>query len=385
MGDNINVTVGDGTGVVAADEIQVDGTHAQGLAQFVKLVDGTLNGTGSVRVNQAAKANALTVAPASDISDATYIGDIKFGESEPNSAAIKTAVEAIQTAVEIMDDWDDANYLNANMNIAGTDVAANAGVLTAQTLRVTIATNDECNNYLGTIDADTGAIKTAVELLDNAIDGNYLDCNLNFAGTDAQIGEGVISASTLRVTIATDDDGVAHLATIAGDTTAIQTAVEIMDDWDAVHDSAASSDGVQLMAAYDSTKPTAVGDADAVRVLADTHGRLLPGVEPERAKAVYDSADASGEGETVIAAPGVGIKLYVTSYIISVDAEMWVKLQDEDSNALTGKMWFKAGGGVAISLPPNTPLVLDVANKALEVITEGAGNISVSMTYYPAP
>jgi hypothetical protein len=76
---------------------------------------------------------------------------------------------AIKAAVEIMDDWDDANYCNVNLNIAGTDVSANAGVLDAQTQRVTIATDDECNNLLGTIDADTGAIKTAVELIDNIV------------------------------------------------------------------------------------------------------------------------------------------------------------------------------------------------------------------------
>jgi len=75
----------------------------------------------------------------------------------------------------------------------------------------------------------------------------------------------------------------------------------------------------------------------------------------------------------------------ITSFIISSDVEQWVKLQDEDSNALTGKMWLKAGGGVSWTAPPNTPLVLDVANKALEVIAEAAGNVSVTGTFYPAP
>jgi hypothetical protein len=74
------------------------------------------------------------------------------------------------------------------------------------------------------IDADTNAIKTAVELLDNAVDGNYLNVNMNLAGSDAQAGEGTISATTQRVTIATDDDGVAHLATIAG---AVSTEMQV--------------------------------------------------------------------------------------------------------------------------------------------------------------
>lgn len=173
------------------------------------------------------------------------------------------------------------------------------------------------------------------------------------------------------------------LGTIDADTGAIKTAIEKMDDWDATHDSAASSDGPQLMAAYDATKPAAVADGDAVRVLADEYGRLLSGVEKTAWQEDYDSSDASSEGEAIKASAASTI-LVVQSYVISVDAEMWVKLQEENSSALTGKFWLKAGGGVAITLPDKAPLVLGV-DSDLEVITEGAGNISVSVTGYTIP
>ena len=320
MADNVAITAGVGT-TVATDD--VGGAHYQ----EIKLVDGTKDSITPIAVDVGAKANALRVAPANDITDGTYIGDIKFGEAEPNSAAILADTTAIL--------------------------------------------------------ADTAAIQTAVELLDNAVDGNFLNVNLNMAGTDAQAGEGTITAQTQRVTIATDDDGVAHLATIAGDTTAIETAVQIIDDWDAVHDSAASTDGPQLMAAYDSTKPTAVADGDAVRVLSDNYGRLLSGVEPTKFHAVYDSADATGEGQ-VVKASAASTVVVVQSYIISSDVEGWIKLQDEDSTALTGKFWLKAGGGVALTLPDKAPIVLGV-DKDLEVICEAAGNVSVSVTGYTIP
>ena len=112
--------------------------------------------------------------------------------------------------------------------------------------------------------------------------------------------------------------------------------------------------------------------------------RLLPGLEPEWFNAVYDSADATGEGEIVQAATPAR-KIYIMSYVISVDIETWIKLQDEDSSALTGKFWLKAGGGVAKTLPPNAPLILNTVNKALEVIAEVAGNVSVTVTGYLAP
>ena len=52
----------------------------------------------------------------------------------------------------------------------------------------------------------------SLAVLDDWDDSNYANVNMNLAGSDAQAGEGTISATTQRVTIATDDDGVAHLA-----------------------------------------------------------------------------------------------------------------------------------------------------------------------------
>jgi len=109
--------------------------------------------------------------------------------------------------------------LETTLTAIETDAAAIEVLLTAA--NVDHAANEV---LLGTIDSDTDAIKTSVQLLDNAVDGAYLNVNMNLAGSDAQAGEGTISATTQRVTIATDDDGVAHLATIAG---AVSTQMQV--------------------------------------------------------------------------------------------------------------------------------------------------------------
>ena len=111
---------------------------------------------------------------------------------------------------------------------------------------------------LDTIDADTGAIKTAVELLDNSVDGNYLNVNANIAGTDFVGGAGAVAGGVQRVTLASDDPAVVDLAaievlltgidadtnaikvdaaaievllgTIDADTNDIKTAVQILDN-----------------------------------------------------------------------------------------------------------------------------------------------------------
>ena len=171
---------------------------------------------------------------------------------------IDSDTDAIKTAVQLLDNAVDGNYLNVNQNIAGTDVDGGSGNKSAQTQRVVIATDDipialvntkldhlsdnldtleTTNNaiqvLLGTIDSDTDAIKTAVQILDDWDDSNYANVNINLAGSDAQAGEGAITAATQRVTIATDDDGVAHLATMVA--------------WDATHDSTAPTHGTLSM------------------------------------------------------------------------------------------------------------------------------------------
>ena len=125
---------------------------------------------------------------------------------------------------------------------------------------LTAANTDHAANeaLLTTIDADTGAIKTAVELLDNAVDGNYLNVNANIAGTDFVGGAGAVAGGVQRVTLASDDPAVVDLAaievlltgidadtnaikvdaaaievllgTIDADTNDIKTAVQILDN-----------------------------------------------------------------------------------------------------------------------------------------------------------
>lgn len=94
------------------------------------------------------------------------------------------------------------------------DWEAGAGAVDTGTARVTLASDDPGVVLLGTIDADTSAIKTAIELLDNAVDGNYLNVNANIAGTDFVGGAGAVAAGVQRVTLASNDPAVVDLAAI---------------------------------------------------------------------------------------------------------------------------------------------------------------------------
>ena len=85
---------------------------------------------------------------------------------------------------------------------------------------------------LTAIDADTDAIKTAVQVLDDWDDSNYANVNINLAGSDAPTGGGAESGA-LRVTLANDstgvvsvDDGGGALTVDNGGTFAVQSTLQ---------------------------------------------------------------------------------------------------------------------------------------------------------------
>ena len=373
MADNVPITVGDAGKTVATDDV--------GGVQYqrIKLDLGT----------DGAAAPALAGAGAV----ATGVQRMTLASDDPavvDLAAMEALLITIDTDTGAM--VTDLAAIEVLLGTIDTDTGAMVTDLAAIEV------------LLGTIDTDTGAMVTdlaAIEVLLGTIDAdtsNITACNTGavvissgtvttvstvtsltqMGGVAITMGEGALDGGCQRVSLATDDDGVAHLATIAGDTTSI-------DGWTATHASAAPATGAAVMGAgYSAGLPTDIGaDADAARICTDRFGRIVRGLMPQNFVAIYNSADASGEGE-VVKAKTASRKIYILSLTISVDAEMWVELQDEDSNAITCKHWFKAGGGKTITYPPESPLILNVANKDLEVITEGAGNIGVEVTGYLA-
>jgi hypothetical protein len=107
------------------------------------------------------------------------------------AAALRVTIANDSTGVVSVDDGGGA------LTVDGT-VTANLGTTDNAVL-------DAIDAVLDTIKIDTEAIETAVEAVNQA-------------------AEGTITSTTQRVTIATDDDGVAHLATIAG---AVSTQMQV--------------------------------------------------------------------------------------------------------------------------------------------------------------
>jgi hypothetical protein len=286
---------------------------------------------------------------------------------------------------------DDAGG-DLSVDWAGTAPPIGAGT-EATALRCTIATDStgvlsvDDNGSTLSIDDGTGNI---------SIDDGGNDISVDWAGTAPPIGAGT-EAAALRCTIATDSTGVlsvddggstisvdgTDLTNISSYTQGAETAVEIMDDWDAVSGSAAATDGPQVMGLYDSTKPTAVDDGDAVQILTDSYGRPLAGFEPEAFQATITSADATSA--TQVKAKTAAKKMYILSIIVSTDTAMNIQFQDDTGpTVLIEQMYFAANTGFTMTFSESAPLVVNT-NEDLDIITSVAGNVSVVVTGYLAP
>ena len=221
-------------------------------------------------------------------SGALFVDIADGGQLDTIIDTLETTLTAIET---------DAAAIEVLLTAANVDHAANEVLLTG-------------------IDADTDAIKTSVQLLDNAVDGNYLNVNANIAGTDFVGGAGSVGGGVQRVTLASDDPAVVDLAAIEvlltaanvdhaanevlltgidADTNAIKTAVEIIDNAisgsemqvDVVASLPAGSAAIGKLAANSGVD---IGDVDVTSIVPGTGATNLGKAED----AAHSSGDVGG-------------------------------------------------------------------------------------------
>lgn len=288
----------------------------------------------------------------------------------------------------------DAALPAGNNNIGDVDVASSAlptGASTSANQATIIGHLDGVEGLLTTIDADTGNIATSLGSLDNAVDGNYLNVNVNMAGTDAAAGAGIINAQTQRVTIATDDEVNNLLGTIDADTSTLAGAVsgtEMQVDVVAALPAGTNNIGdvdIASIAAGDNN----IGNVDlASAIPAGTNaiGKLLaPDIDvtahTNYTKKYYTNAGAVTDG--IIWSPAAGKRWHVVSIIINVSAAATVTLEDDlaAGDSAVMKMELAANSGVAYNFTEKYPLASG-EDAADLLITTSAGNVYVTAVGY---
>ena len=221
MADNFAVTAGSGT-TVATDD--VGGVHYQ----RVKLVDGTLDSSTAIASGGGVEAGALRVTIASDSTGVVSIDDnggaiTVDGTLAVTNAGITTiagAVAGTEMQVDVLT-MPSVAVTNAGItSIDGKITACNTGavVISSGTCTVDLGANNDVTVTNATAanlkceEASASAIKTAVELIDNAISGSEMQVDV----VTLPAVTGAVTANPSKLATTDDADFVRKYYTNAG-------------------------------------------------------------------------------------------------------------------------------------------------------------------------
>jgi len=239
--ENLELTVGTNAATAPTRSLQIGGKYVDGTFRDIKVdnigkvIIDTPTGSdldarlATIGTNTTGLAGCVTGTElqVDVVSMPTTAVTLAGGATEAKQDVIETTLNAIQSAVEGTLATTSAATLqtgsatigklaaNSGIDIGDVDVTSlpltfNSGNKDATCQRIVIATDD----------VNMSAIKSSLDSLDNAVDGNYLNVNANIAGTDVDSNSGNKSAATQRVVIADDDTNLS----------AIKTAVQILDN-----------------------------------------------------------------------------------------------------------------------------------------------------------
>lgn len=363
ISDGGNSITVDGTvsvsGTVTVDNagtfaVQVDGDALTALQLIDNIVqtEDAVHGTGDAGVMALAVRNDVLAALAGTDGDYAPLqvnasGALFIQEGAPldvsaatvtitgtvtaNLGATDNAVlDAIQAAVEIMDDWDETNRAAVNLISGQAAITGGAGAVAANTPRVTLASDDPA--------------VVALQIIDDWDETNRAAVNIISGQAGVAAGAGAVGATVQRVTLASNDPAV--------------TALQIIDDWDnaasdgasvsgdVAHDGADAGEPVKIggRAQEPTAAPDEVANDDRVDRLHDRVGRAA--IYQGYPRIYADINDAGSGDNTLIAAQGAGKKILVTSVLIISDGTVDVRFESGASGtALTGQMPLQAREG----------------------------------------
>lgn len=167
---------------------------------------------------------------------------------------------AIAASLSVLDDWDEADRAKVNLIVGQAGIAAGAGAVGVTVPRVTLASDDPAVALLGTIDADTGGMLTALQIMDDWDEADRAKVNPIVGQAGVAAGAGAVGATVQRMTLASDDPGV--------------VALQLLDDTVIADDAAFTPASTKVgMAGYvadeASTDSIDEGDAGAARMTLD--------------------------------------------------------------------------------------------------------------------
>lgn len=405
--DTGNTSLATLAGAVAGTEMQVDVLTMPTVTVTATNLDVQSGGADLATTTQAGAIQTATEL----IDDVIYVDDADWTDSTSKHALVGGLY---QSTPQTVTDGDVAPFnITANGALHVSDAG---GSLTVDgTVTANLSATD--NTVLDNIDADTSAIQTAVELLDNAVDGNYLNVNMNVAGTDVVSGSGTATGA-LRVELPTNGTGViATVGAVTAITNALPAGTNAIGKLSA--NSGVDIGDVDVASVVPGTAATNLGKAEdaghtsgdvgvfnlGVRVdspnvaLTNTDADYSPittnklgslrtaALEDDLATAAtthtykyYTNAGAVTDG--IIWSPAAGKRWFLTSLTINVSAAATVTIEDDVAagDVVRFKFEFAANSGITIPFP-EVPM-FSGEDAADLLVTTSAGNVYITCVGY---
>jgi len=361
MADNVAITAGSGT-TIAADEVS-DGTLGSCKVQYVKIMDGTLNGTDKAAVssdgllvNLGANNDVVVTNAGTFAVQAVCTNAGTFAVQAVCTNAGTFAVQAAQSGTWTVDlgATDNAVLDAIAASLAGSlTVGLPSGASTAANQTTIIGHVDGIETLLGTIDTDTGNLATSAA----SIDGKITACNT---------GAVVISSGSLTANAGTNLNTSALALESGGNLAAATTALQLIDDTVYADDAAFTPGtskilGVGFEADEGSTDSVDEGDIGAARMTLDRKQIVTQQPHTSGGLATFRSLDLDESEEEVKGSAGQVYKIRLTNFSTS---PRYVKVYDNTA----------AGTTVGSTTPIDTITIPGAASASLPtVITENYG------------
>lgn len=356
LGANNDVTVTSSALPTGAATLAEQQTQTTALTT----IDGSIN---NVVTNTATIATPVNTIGTTDVFNVAVFNG---ADGQITDFATQTTLAAINAKLVTGTVIGDVN-LGATDNAVLDAIAASVAAIDTDASTI-IGHVDGIETVLGTIDTDTGNMATSLGSLDNAVDGNYLNVNMNVAGTDVVSGSGTATGA-LRVELPTNGTGV--IATV-GAVTSITNALP------------AGTNAIGKLAANSGVD---IGDVDVTSVSGTVTTKGIPsdidinGSNANHADKYYTNAGAVTDG--IVWSPAAGKRWHVLTLYINVSAAATVTLEDDlaagDNVRWKGEL--AANSGVVLTYDKEHPFSSG-EDAADLLITTSAGNVYVQAVGY---
>lgn len=368
---------------------------------------------------------------------------ISGGATAANQATGNTALSAIQTAVEALDNAISGNEMQVDVltlpalpagtnNIgdvdvlslpalpAGTNNIGDVDVLTLPTLPagdnnignvdvLTLPALAAGNNNIGDVDIAGGNVASGAADSGNPVKvGGVYNSSLPTFSNGQRGDLQIDSQGSLRVNPGELDSAIDSVSCVQSGTwteansAAMAASLSVMDDWDnaasdgasvsgdVAHDAADAGEPVKVGGkAYnvDGTAPgTAVAEGDRANFITDLEGRQFVSTFHPNFFTLFEDHTSAQTNNQLKTAPGASLSIYITDVVVSNGATAGsLKLVEDEGGTpaqIGGTMYLGINGGAVINW--KTPKKL-TANKSLGFTSTTVTTHSIEIHGYIAP